>query len=438
MGGTLKPDPRFSCSRADVHASAFSSAVPQVTSIPSDFEGFAMPLSVLTLARTLPTHVMGGLEESSWNLARSLARLGVKETVLTTSFSGRTVVRQEDGIDIHELAYVPERLRKKPIYRWWPYFSKAAASYARNVGLTADVIHTQSLYAYGFLRVRSRPPILATVHGTPRGDYYGGAKTKLINEVGVLHPRILYQYFAVLRATHRVKKHLHGVDAIVPVSRNVAEALPGISRDDPRVVIIPNGIDPDDFPWIERSEARASLGLPTAGTVLLYVGRIEESKGVGLLLRAIRAMPEATLLVAGTGPYLGSFRALSAVDPAGPRVRIMGPVRRERFLLYSAADLFCLPSRNEGQPVSLLEAMAMGTPVATTRPWLPTELLPFAAIGTDTEQVIRAGLKLSESVDRLGLRRLVLDRFNWNRQAQEYLKLFQNLVLRSKRGRPSR
>ena len=438
MGGILKPDPPFLTARAGVHASVSSSAVGHVSSKPSGPEGFRMTLSVLTLARTLPSQITGGLEESSWNLARSLSSLGVEETILTTSFRGQSVVRKEDGVTIHELAYVPGRLRSKPTYRWWPYFARAAASYARDLGLSADIIHTQSLYANGFLEFPARPPILATVHGTPRGDYYGGARTKLIKEVGVVHPRVLYQYFAVVGATYRAKKQLRDVDAIVPVSQNVAEALPGVPRGDPRVVIIPNGIDPKDFPWIERGEARESLGLSNNATVLLFIGRMEESKGVGLLLNALRAIPEAILVVAGAGPYLEPFRTLAAKDPSVSRVRILGPVRKERFLLYSAADLFCLPSRNEGQPVSLLEAMAMGTPVATSRPWLPRELLPFSAIGTDIEPVIRAGLKLSQSVNRLDLRRLVLDRFNWNRLARDYLTIFQNLTSNSARRQAMR
>ena len=80
----------------------------------------------------------------------------------------------------------------------------------------------------------------------------------------------------------------------------------------------------------------------------------------------------------------------------------------------------------------------MGTPVATSRPWLPRELLPFSAIGTDIEPVIRAGLKLSQSVNRLDLRRLVLDRFNWNRLARDYLTIFQNLASNSARRQAMR
>src|SRR5436190_1544675 len=104
-----------------------------------------MNLSVLTLARTLPLHFVGGLEESSWNLARTLARVGVGETILTTSFDGKARVTHQDGVEIHEIPYVDDRLRNRPTYRWWPHFAFAAARYVRERAMKADVIHSQSL-----------------------------------------------------------------------------------------------------------------------------------------------------------------------------------------------------------------------------------------------------------------------------------------------------
>src|SRR5438094_10345626 len=121
MGGILKPDPPFLTARAGVHASVSSSAVGHVSSKRTGPEGFRMTLSVLTLARTLPSQITGGLEESSWNLARSLSNMGVEGTILTTSFSGQRDVRKQDGVTIHELAYVPGSMRIKPTCRWGLY-----------------------------------------------------------------------------------------------------------------------------------------------------------------------------------------------------------------------------------------------------------------------------------------------------------------------------
>jgi len=390
-----------------------------------------MNLSVLTLARTLPLHFVGGLEESSWNLARTLARVGVGETILTTSFDGKARVTHQDGVEIHEIPYVDDRLRNRPTYRWWPHFAFAAARYVRERAMKADVIHSQSLYVDGFLRWPRRPPIAVTMHGTPRGDYVGGARDKLIDEVGWAHPRVLLQHLDVIRNTRRVRRQLKRVEAIVPVSRHVAEILPGVDRPDPRVRIIPNGINPSDFPLVDHADARSRLDLPADGHVLLYVGRIEKSKGVHRLVDLVSAQPDLVLLVAGEGPYLSALRERIASRHVQARVRLLGRIREERPTIYAAADLVCLPSLHEGQPISLVEAMAEGTPVATSHPWIPDELLPYAAIEPDADGMVRAGLALAEQTNRMEVREAVLSRFTWDRIAESYVGLFEHLAVGS-------
>ena len=387
-----------------------------------------MALSVVSLCRTLPIHIRGGMEEASWNLARALARAGAQVTVLTTSVDHTPREWTADGVAVHELAYVPRRLRGKARYRWWPHFARAAHAYARGAGLKPDVVHSQSLYAAGFLRDRPRPPVVATVHGTPMGDYLGGSRDKLVQEVGRWHPRVLLQYGAVRLADRRAARELRGLDAIVAGSAVVAATLPGVRPGDPRVVLIPNGIDATQFPWIPREQAREALGLPRESRILLFLGRVEEYKGVGRLVDVLGRFPDARLVVAGEGGYLAALRERLRHDAAADRVRLLGPIDdAQRPLAYAAADLLCLPSRIEGQPVTLLEAMAMGTPVMTTRPWLPAELLPYASVGEDVEAAVAGGLALSARTDRRVVREAVLDAFTWDQVARRYLDLFGRL-----------
>lgn len=388
-----------------------------------------MGLSVLSVCRTLPVHVRGGMEEASWNLARALARSGATVTVLTTSFDHIPREWTADGVAVHELAYVPERLRSRPTYRWWPHFAAAAHAFARDAGLRPDVVHSQSLYVRGFLADRPRPPVVATLHGTPMGDYLGGAREKLVREVGRWHPRFFLQYGAVHLAHRRVARELRRLDGIVAVSSDLAGRLPGVRAGDPRLAVIPNGIDPEQFPWVDREEAREALGLPAEGSLLLFLGRVEEYKGVGRLVDALARFPDLRLVIAGDGPYLPTLRDRLRHDPSADRVHLLGKIEDSRRpFAYAAANLSCLPSRMEGQPVSLLESLAMGTPVMTTRPWLPDELRPYAAIDEDVARGIAAGLSLAERVDRKSVREAVLGRFTWDRVAQRYLAFFGELA----------
>ena len=368
------------------------------------------------------------MEQASWNLARALAREGADVTLLTTAVDHRAHVWEEDGISVHAIEYVPQRLRSKPRYRWWAYFAPAAARYARTLGLVSDVIHSQSLYASGFLRAHPRPPVVVTLHGTPMGDYLGATREKLIQEVGPYHPRRLLQWAAVRWSTCQAVSILREVDAIVAVSAVVAGMAPGVPSDDPRLSVIPNGIDPERFPWMERSSARTSLGLPGDATILSFLGRLEEYKGVGRLLDILPQIPEAHLLLAGEGSYSDAARRRARDPSIQDRVHVLGDIPdHQRPALLAASDLVCLPSQMEGQPVSLLEALAMGTPIATTRPWLPDELLPFAIVDNDLERMLKAGLALSRTFDRRRAREIVFKSFAWDRIARRYLDLFERL-----------
>jgi len=388
-----------------------------------------MGLRLLTVARTLPPHIRGGMEEASWNLARALARKGSEVTIVTTAFDDRPHTWEQDGVVVHEIAYVPRRLRDRPRYRWWPYFARAASRFAQAAGLAPDLVHSHSAYLAGFLKEDIRPPLVATIHGTPMGDYLGGAREKLIKQVGRAHPRVVVSRLAVSVATWRVASQLRQIDRIVAVSRFVADMLPGIPPDDPRVSIIPNGIDPDQFPMVDTSHARRALGLPEDESILLFLGRVEEYKGVRSLVDALARFKGARLVVAGEGPFLDPLRAHLRGHPAADRVQILGKVPDTmRPVLYAAANLFCLPSTYEGQPITLLEALAMGTPVATTKAWLPEELHPYAAINPNLERMLEQGLALSERLDRSHIREAILTQFTWDQVAQRYLTLFQSLL----------
>ena len=124
-------------------------------------------------------------------------------------------------------------------------------------------------------------------------------------------------------------------------------------------LLVPNGVDTRIFHPTEpaaRAALRQALGVPAGQPLLLFVGRFVEKKGLPLLEELARALPEARWVFAGWGP----------LDPEAWRCANV-TVARERSgkslaSLYQAADLLVLPSRGEGFPLVVQEAMACGTP----------------------------------------------------------------------------
>jgi glycosyltransferase involved in cell wall biosynthesis len=130
-----------------------------------------------------------------------------------------------------------------------------------------------------------------------------------------------------------------------------------------RVRLARNGVDLERFRPGDAAEARAALGLPPQGHLLLGVGRLVPVKGFHLLAETLRAV-DATLVLAGDGPERGR---LASALPAS-RTRFLGALDRDRLALaYRACDLLVLPSESEGWPNVVTEALASGLPVVATR-----------------------------------------------------------------------
>lgn len=118
-----------------------------------------------------------------------------------------------------------------------------------------------------------------------------------------------------------------------------------------KLMVFPNGIS--------LPELR-----PSAGHLVLYVGRLIEAKGVRYLLDAMEECPSQKLVVAGDGPEFERLRARGLAN-----VEFAGRVQREELALYYRdARVLVLPSlRDEGMPNAIMEAMARGIPIIASR-----------------------------------------------------------------------
>jgi glycosyltransferase involved in cell wall biosynthesis len=158
-------------------------------------------------------------------------------------------------------------------------------------------------------------------------------------------------------------------DEVIAVSGAVASSISTVGV---RVTVIPNGVDAEGIrrAALRRGEARSALGAPEDAPVVGTVGGITAKKGHVGLVRAARAVvdahPDARFVFVGLPIDPEPVQAEIARLDLGNAV-VMAGYRPDAVTLMPAFDVYCLPSRFEGMPVSLLEAMAVGLPsVATT------------------------------------------------------------------------
>lgn len=154
--------------------------------------------------------------------------------------------------------------------------------------------------------------------------------------------------------------------------RDCAQAfLPETRLDPNKHVVLPHGIPLMQQASPEtRAKQRAALGVDESAFVVLFLSRLVEGKGIHELLEsfpiASAGHPELEFLIVGETPGFDDSQPLRArIDELGlaNRIRLLPACKPEEVPDYhAAADLFAFPSKSEGMPNALLEAMALGTP----------------------------------------------------------------------------
>mgnify|MGYP001271701104 CR=1 FL=1 len=159
-------------------------------------------------------------------------------------------------------------------------------------------------------------------------------------------------------------REVRRADRVIVPSRYLRDMVVGWGAPPERVHVIYNALPPGaGTVHLSQAEARAALGLGPE-PLLLTVARLVPWKGIDHLIRALSAVPEARLLVAGDGPDESRLRSLADEAGVTGQVTFLGRVSRERLTLYfRAADYVVLYSGYEGLSHVLLEALAAGTPV---------------------------------------------------------------------------
>lgn len=373
----------------------------------------------------------GGAGQQALALSEYLARLGAKVDVLSANQLGAPSDEVTKGVRIR-------RMREPPILRntesasavarvirsiWFCFWLIWRLTFTRY-----DVIHVHGSYWFtvaSALAAKFRNTALV-VKVTRLGE--DDAVTVSAKRLGPIPLGWLYGY-GISRA-----------DAVIALTDEIAgrnrERYPSV-----KVVEWPNGVDTEFFRSgsVTRLGTRMKYGIGEATFAVLFVGYLVPHKGVDLLVEAwskFHPGKDAHLILAG--PNSGFYRELETevVEYArnASAVTITGKVDRTEIRdLYSASDLFVLPTHAEGMPNSLLEALASGLPSITTRVPGPLEIGKVSS-GILWMQEITADSLLSQleiayqrrgEADFVGA---VDESVTLEFVAQEYFKLYQSLL----------
>lgn len=277
-----------------------------------------------------------------------------------------------------------------------------------------DIIHSHGYKADLYSRLaldRTRHVKIATVHNWP---------TKTLK----------------MRAYASLDKFaLRSFTRIVAVSDAVAQELVRSGVPFHKITLIENGVDPTVF-RNGTDRIRAELNLQNV-PVIGYVGRLAPEKGLDVLLNSIPGIikhcPVVHVILVGDGPLRNQLVELAQTLEIGSRVKFLG-VRRDMADIYRAIDILVLPSRDEGLPMTILEALAAGKAVvASSVGQIPHVIHNYETgllVQPDSRQqltdVIVELLRFPQLMDKLSLQgqQLVDREFTAETMAKKYLEQY--------------
>ena len=169
-----------------------------------------------------------------------------------------------------------------------------------------------------------------------------------------------------------------------------------------KIKIMPNWIDNERFKNIpQRSDLRKEFDIPEGKKVVLFTHRLSYRKGSRMIMSVARDIltkrDDVYFIIAGTGPEEKQLRARLEQSPGiSPHMRFVGAVPNNEIQKYfGVADIFFMPSQEEGFPRVVLEAMASGVPivgsdVGSVPEIVPPALLPYIVDPNDQPGFVKA------------------------------------------------
>jgi glycosyltransferase involved in cell wall biosynthesis len=379
------------------------------------------PLVRIALITRRYPPLIGGAEKVLSYLAPALAAEGAEVTVLTSRAEGLP-----EGEDVPtprgSLAVVRLETSRLRFVGTWLYMRNLRRWLERHpVDLAyVSMMKHDAYVAVGVGRRRGFPVVLRPEGAGATGD-------------------VAWQSWG--RFGRAIARRCRRADAVVAISRAVRDELRGAGYDrTAEVVELPNGVPMPADPWRRREGWREA---PRA----VFVGRLAPEKNLKTLIRSwpivLRDRPGARLTLVGEGPERPGLEALVAEQGLKNAVELSGAVPDPTPLLREA-DLFVLPSHEEGMSIALLEAMALGMPlVASAIPGNRRLISDFkhgrlAAPG-ESDALARAILEQWAEYDRAvhmgrAARALVEQKYSIAAVARRHLELFRKLV--EAKGRP--
>lgn len=230
-------------------------------------------------------------------------------------------------------------------------------------------------------------------------------------------------------------------DSIICVSEYEKKLVESDFKVGRKIVKIPNGINLKEFNKIKHQKKNSiekNLRIEEnlrKEKILLYVGRLEEYKGVQYIIQSLPALQEFRLKVIGKGPFESELHDIAKNLQVENKIEWLKELSREELLdCYADADIFLMPSTHEAYGITVAEALASGTPCIVAKGSALEEFVDgIHCFGLDEPSNIKSLIKLIHQADNLknnsDFMMGKLNIYDWNQITKEIENVYRKHAL---------
>ena len=361
----------------------------------------------------------GGAGNASANLAHCLVEMGHTVTVVTSRFANLPHREQEENLTILRIPALRRKQDRSGAVEQIIFILSASFS---GLNLVRQLKPDSTLAFFGvpsgavalLIKWVTDIPYVVSLRG---GDVPGFRPY----DFGTYHKLIAPMLRIIWKNAFTIVANSNGLHDL---------ALKFDSRFE--IPIIPNGVDLEMY----KTRSQEEGAMPR----LLSVGRIVHQKGLDLAMHALSGLKDLDWewRIAGDGPQIDFLKLLANQLSIADRVQFLGWQSREQLIeQYQQASLFLFPSRHEGMPNAVLEAMASGLPVIASRIAGNEELVVDGETGLlfPSENVDALRIALRQLITDASLcrnmgaasRRRVENHYSWESAAKQYALLLERV-----------
>ena len=373
----------------------------------------------------------GGPARVVFELSKELVTRGHEVTILTTDLyrpNQRYVCTENpdyiDGIQVFRFRYLSNWLA----WKHKTFISPGLIRYLRNHLREYDIVHLQDLISVQAIVTakyckKYDIAYVLTTHGS----------IPWLNENNSIN-MIFNRFFG--------NKIINDASEVITLNKTEAEQCRKIGVDENKIETVPNGIDLSEYDNLpKRGEFRRKYSIRDDEKMILYMGRLHKSKGVGLLVKAFADLSKELnnvrlVLVGPDDGYLSTLERSTRELKLSDKVLFTGFVTNNiKMAAFVDADIFVTPTFS-GFPVTFLEACACSTPIITTNngnelDWIHDKVGYVVEYDKDQLQdaiiKILSDEKLKEKFGSRG-KKLVREEFEWNKIVKKFEVIYETAI----------